>query len=138
MREMKDCEKLIREGYTREAAEELCDTAKAVGVKPSRLVAAARRLEREGIALLPSDWLVVKEVLDKGFSLSTVVDYIIKRRRAGLSPSQIIEELPVAANNSVKRSHILGNLLKVLEAPEYFVVEENGVKRSVLQLLRRR
>jgi hypothetical protein len=87
---------------------------------------------------LPSDWLVVKEVLDKGFSLSTVVDYIIKRRRAGLSPSQIIEELPVAANNSVKRSHILGNLLKVLEAPEYFVVEENGVKRSVLQLLRRR
>ncbi|MGC9169535.1 MAG: flagellar biosynthesis protein FlaJ [Thermoproteus sp.] len=135
---MKDCEKLIEDGYTREAAEELCDTAKAIGIKPSRLAAAARRLEKEGIALLPSDWLVVKEVLDKGFSLSTVVDYIVKRHRAGLSPSQIIEELPIAANNSVKRSHILGNLLKVLEAPEYFVVEEDGARKSLLQLLRRR
>jgi len=54
---MKECERLIREGYTREAAEELCDTAKAVGIKPSRLVAAARRLEREGLRCCrPTGW----------------------------------------------------------------------------------
>lgn len=135
---MNDCKKLIEEGYTREAADELCETAKAIGVKPSKLISAAKRLEKEGIALSPSDWLVVKEVLDKGFSLPTVVEYIIKRRKAGLSASQIIEELPVAASISVKRGHILGNLLKALEAPEYFVVEEDGrAKKTILQLFRR-
>ncbi|MEL9989758.1 MAG: flagellar biosynthesis protein FlaJ [Thermoproteus sp.] len=135
---MNDCRKLIEEGYTKEAADELCETAKAIGVKPSKLISAAKKLEKEGIALSPSDWLVIKEVLDKGFSLSTVVEYIIKRRRAGLSPSQIMEELPVAANLSVKRGHILSNLLKALEAPEYFVVEDDGkTKRTILQLFRR-
>ncbi|MEM4760037.1 MAG: flagellar biosynthesis protein FlaJ [Thermoproteus sp.] len=138
MWEMNDCRKLIEEGYTKEAADELCETAKAIGVKPSKLISAAKKLEKEGIALSPSDWLVIKEVLDKGFSLSTVVEYIIKRRRAGLSPSQIMEELPVAANLSVKRGHILSNLLKALEAPEYFVVEDDGkTKRTILQLFRR-
>ncbi len=135
---MNECRKLIEEGYTREAAEELCDIAKTIGVRPSRLISAAKKLEKEGIALTPADWLVVKEVMDKGFSLSTVVDYIIKRHKAGLTPSQIMEELPIAANNSVRRSHILGHLIKVLEAPEYFVVEENGAKKSVLQLFKRR
>lgn len=133
---MSECEKLIEEGYTREAAEELCEAAKAIGVKPSKLISAARRLEKEGIALTPADWLVVKDVMDKGFSLSTIVDYIIKRHRSGLTPSQIIEELPVAANKSVKRGHILGHLLKILEAPDHFVVEENGVKKSLSQLFK--
>ena len=132
------CEKLMEEGYTREAAEELCETAKAIGVKPSKLISAAKRLEREGIALTPADWMVVKRIMDRGFSLSTIVDYIIRRHRSGLTPSQIIDELPIAAKSSAKKSRLLGRLMKALETPEYFIVEENGAKKSILQLFRRR
>ncbi|CCC81613.1 hypothetical protein [Thermoproteus tenax] len=128
---MRECEKLIDEGYTKEAAEELCETAKALGIKPAKLIAAARRLEREGIALTREDWLVVKDVMSKGYSLGTVVDYIIKRHRSGLSARQIIEELPLAASASARRAHILGNLIKLLHAPEWFIAEnkEEGKAR---------
>ncbi len=134
---MNECEELIEKGYTREAAEELCKTAKAIGIKPSKLISAARKLEKEGIALTPADWAVVKKVMDKGFPLSAIINYIIKRHRSGLTPSQIIEELPIAARNSAKKGRLLSRLTKALEAPEYFVVEDRGVKRSLSELFKR-
>lgn len=124
---MSDCRELMEDGYTKEAAEALCDVARSIGVKPSKLISAARRLEKEGIWLTAGDWLVVKEVMDKGFSLGTIVDYIIERRRAGIGSAEIVKELPLAAAHSAKRRHLLRNLMKALEAPEYFSGGETAV-----------
>lgn len=106
--------KALKKGLTLSTARWICELAKELGVGEGSLLKAVIRLAKAGVWLEEDDWRVVAKALDLRKYLDMAVDYVVKRVKSGLSPTQAVKELPEAAAKAGVLAHIrevLSNLV---------------------------
>jgi biotin operon repressor len=112
---MSRLEKLaLRHGFTLSTARWLEELAKELGVSEKKLLKAVVKLAQHGIWLEAEDWRYVARHIDLSRHLDMAVDYVIKRVAAGVSPADVVRELPAAVEKAGKLAHIrevLSNLI---------------------------
>jgi len=96
----------LKYGLTLSTARWIGELAKEFGVKERRLLKAVVKLAKHGIWLEAEDWRLAARHLDLSRHLDMVVDYVIRRVAAGVSPAEAVRELPKAVERAGTLEHI--------------------------------